>query len=117
MHWAEQHRWKRAWEEEVWGRWHEIKGRYTTYWGLMPFKQAKLTFFVFAVSPQDADNAHASFKGIIDGIVKAGIVVDDKWNNVKIASIKFISIKDKKNEHIEILIGSVKYGKPRHRNN
>jgi len=101
-HWAVRARWKDAWEQEIWGRWMESRGEWKDYSFPLPFKII-LTAHFFCIREQDYDNAIASLKGIIDGIVKAGIIKDDTYNHI-VPKVKFVPVKTKAAEHVEILI-------------
>ena len=45
----------------------------------VPLKKAKLTFVRHYWQMLDYDNLTASFKPIADGLVRAGIISDDRW--------------------------------------
>lgn len=105
-HWAVRSRWKKAWEEEIWGRWQEEKKKWTDYEFPMTEK-ALVTISIFCLKRQDEDNTYASMKGVIDGLVQAGILKDDSYDYV---STKFVHVPvtKKEAEHIEITITKYK---------
>ena len=44
--------------------------------------------------PTDPDNALASIKAAIDGLVDAGVLLDDKRTNVKLGDIDLVDVTD-----------------------
>lgn len=42
-----------------------------------PFKKVKLTLVRYSSVRPDFDNLHASFKYVVDGLVRAGVLIDD----------------------------------------
>lgn len=101
-HWAVRAAWKKAWEEEVWAVWQEEKKKWREYTFPLDFK-AQIVISIFCIIKQDEDNAMASMKGIIDGIVAIKIVGDDAYKDVKI-DIQFVPVKKKTLEHVEVHI-------------
>ena len=101
-HWAVQARWKKAWEEEIYGRWLEEKPKWKEYEFPLDFKVA-ISISVFCIKAQDEDNSYASFKGVIDGLIKCGIIKNDTIDHVT-TSLQFIPVKTRKAEHIELII-------------
>jgi len=101
MHWAEQAKWKSAWEEEVAYAWLAVKNNYSQQWKSMPYKRSLLQIFVFSIKPQDEDNSYASMKGIIDGLKKIGLIVDDDPAHLHIKLIN-VPVKTRDAEHIEL---------------
>ncbi len=101
-HWAVKAAWKKAWEEEIWGRWQEEKKNWKEYKFPM-LDKAKIVISVFCIRKQDEDNAMASMKGVIDGLVKSGIIKNDDYNCLT-SSVQFVPVKTRIAEHIEIHI-------------
>lgn len=48
----------------------------------IPFKKAKLTLTRFSTSRPDPDGLASSFKHVIDGLVRAGVIENDKFENI-----------------------------------
>lgn len=44
----------------------------------IPFKLAKVSLTRFSAREPDCDNLAASFKHVLDGLVEAGVIIDDK---------------------------------------
>ena len=109
MHWALRDKWKKAWEQEVLERWLEererIKRERPEDWlvmkDFMPFKRIHLQIIVMSIQPQDFDNSIASLKGVIDGLVKAGILLDDTLSNV-IPMVNWVKASSRNGERIEM---------------
>jgi hypothetical protein len=101
-HWAVKAAWKKAWEEEIWGRWQEEKGNHKET--KFPLEdKAVLVIYIFCVKKQDIDNAYASLKGVIDGLVKCGILANDDYNHLTM-TIEFVPVKTLDAEHLELSI-------------
>jgi hypothetical protein len=47
-----------------------------------PLERAKVTYIRRSSRPLDADNLTASFKPVQDGLVDAGVLANDKWENI-----------------------------------
>lgn len=108
MHWGNRHRWKKAWQEEVWGAYQEWKAKnfnlphMKNFLKKLPLGKAKMEIYVFTSKAQDYDNCYASMKGVIDGCVQAGIIKDDRMDCVS-PKLKVINA-NRKGEHVELLI-------------
>ncbi len=101
-HWAIRARWKKAWDQEVWGRWMEEKKKWLEYVFPLSFK-IKLDIYVHYIQAQDEDNMYAAMKGIIDGLVNCGIIKDDTMDDIT-SKIHYIPVKKRVAEHIELVI-------------
>lgn len=44
-----------------------------------PLSQYQITFTRHTIHPLDIDNLVASFKPVLDSLVRAGVIEDDKW--------------------------------------
>ena len=73
MHWAEKAKWKKAWEEEV--LWAVYKNR--KKFGKLPLQYAKVKIIFHHIKVFDKDGMYSAAKPIVDGLVKAGVIVDD----------------------------------------
>lgn len=103
MHWAQKAKWKKAWEDEVLYTWMSVRSNYLKLCEEMPFKKALLTVSFFRVRKTDEDNDYASLKPILDGLVKAKIIADDRCDHLKTNLIN-VPIAHFDAEHIELVI-------------
>lgn len=72
-----------------------------------PFKKAKLTLTRYSMRAPDYDGLVGSFKYVVDGLVKAGVIVDDKTS--VIGDSKYNWVKSKKiDQRIEVEIEPIK---------
>lgn len=101
-HWAIRSRWKKAWDEEVWGRWQEEKRNWTQYEFPLKFR-VRLDVYIFCITAQDEDNTYASLKGVIDGLVNCGIIKDDTIDDIR-TKLHHVKAVNRKAEHIELII-------------
>lgn len=74
-HWRTRHAEKSHWERRVGG---VLLGRVPSE----PLERVTVEFTRFSTSEPDFDNLVASFKPICDGLIKAGVIVDDKPSNI-----------------------------------
>ena len=70
-HWRTRAKSKKDWEDRV-------IAATITQWPKDPLTEAKLTFTRCSSSEPDFDNLVASFKPVMDGLVRARIILDDK---------------------------------------
>lgn len=69
-HWTNAHKNSKKWVSQVWMKcWHKKPE--------MPLKQAKLVLTRHTMRPPDFDGLVGSFKPVIDGLVRAGIIEND----------------------------------------
>lgn len=72
-----------------------------------PLKKAKLTLTRYSMRAPDYDGLVGSFKYVVDGLVKAGVIVDDKVS--VIGDSKYSWVKAKKvDQRIEVVIETVR---------
>ena len=96
MHWGERARWKKAWEEEVWFGALSLKSPTK-----LPAKpKVQVTLYMHEL--QDRDNAMASLKPILDGLVKVGLLKDDSPKYCTILAPKCIKVDKIKDERVVI---------------
>jgi hypothetical protein len=75
LHWRARHKENLAWEEAVgWA----VKGKLPS----APLARARLTCVRCSSVAADSDNVVAGFKPVIDALVKTGVLVNDKWENI-----------------------------------
>lgn len=68
-----------------------------------PLEKAKLILTRYSSSEPDSDNLYSSFKHIVDGLVKAHVLINDKPSNVGIPEIYWVKCKPKQGKiRIEI---------------
>ena len=95
MHWAKAAEIKRQWEADV----------YYTAYGQRPkepYKKAKVTITYFFKTKQRHDLDNYTPKFILDGLVKAHILLDDRAEYIGMAEL--IQGYDKENPRTEIII-------------
>ena len=68
-----------------------------------PFKKAKLTLTRHSTREPDYDGLVGSFKWVVDGLVKAGVIIDDKYSVIGQSEYKWIKSK-KIDQRIEVTI-------------
>lgn len=73
MHWRAKMKYVRYWHEMVW---------MVRKIPPAPLLRAKLTLTRFSSSEPDFDGLVSSFKPVIDGLVVAGVLVNDKMSNI-----------------------------------
>lgn len=71
-----------------------------------PFKKAKLVLTRFSTRAPDYDGLVGSFKYVVDGLVKAGVIVDDKVSVIGQSQYKWEKCK-KLEQRIEVTIEPV----------
>jgi Holliday junction resolvase RusA-like endonuclease len=72
-----------------------------------PFKKAKLILTRYSMREPDYDGLVGSFKYVVDGLVKAGVIVDDKFSVIGKSEYKWEKCK-KIDQRIEVSIENVK---------
>ncbi|CAK0739439.1 crossover junction endodeoxyribonuclease RusA [Azospirillaceae bacterium] len=96
--WAEAKRWLRIIETAI------IVKRLKP---VEPIKKAKVTLTRFAFGRRpDQDNLVASFKHVLDGLVKAGVIIDDSYDIIGAPEIDWASAKPKQGR-IKIIVEEV----------
>jgi hypothetical protein len=73
--WQMKHVHSKKWKREVWGRvWHKKPEH--------PLYNAKLTLTRHSSVRPDYDGLVSSFKSVIDGLVEAGVLINDRYENI-----------------------------------
>jgi hypothetical protein len=75
-HWSQERKVKAAWREYAWAKCREA--------GALRCEKARITITRYAVRDVDQDNLTACVKPILDGIVDAKVVPDDKRAHVEL---------------------------------
>lgn len=101
MHWGERQRWHDAWAEAAAFETIRVKNAARLF---HPVERIVVTVTLYTIQPQDADNAIASLKGIVDGIKNSGIVPDDDRKHVALYTTKDIRVHAKEDERTEVRI-------------
>lgn len=86
--------WKAAWAEAR--KWHRLVQEaliLTQQVPEKPFKTAKLTLTRFSSNQPDFDNLAASFKHVVDGLVKAQVLENDKIDNIGYPDVAWTKCK------------------------
>jgi hypothetical protein len=82
--------WRAAWGEAR--KWHrEVHDALVLSRQLppAPFRTARLTLVRCSLREPDADNLYASFKHVVDGLVKAGVLENDKPSNLPATVVRW----------------------------
>lgn len=103
MHWTLRANWKKAWEAEVaavclenYRSLREAKGKATT--GL-----PEVRVDLYSIQPMDQDNSYRSIKPLLDGLVKAGVIANDRRKDIKL-NVEGVEVEHKADEHVEITL-------------
>lgn len=75
MHWRKKGEYVKAWHHRVWA---SVGARKPAE----PLLRAKLTLTRFSSIEPDFDGLVSSFKAVIDGLIKCGVLADDKMSNI-----------------------------------
>jgi Holliday junction resolvase RusA-like endonuclease len=85
-------------------KWHGLVKLYLRHnVPVAPFKKAKLTLIRFSTRAPDYDGLVGSFKYVVDGLVKAGVIIDDKVSVIGHSQYKWEKCK-KLEARIEVTI-------------
>lgn len=89
-------------------KWHKLVASQIDYethkhLGGEPLKKARLTLTRHSAREPDSDNLIASFKFVVDALVKCGVLLDDKPSVIGIPTYKWEKASPK-NGHITVLI-------------
>ena len=68
----------------------------------IPLTDFHITFERFTIRPLDVDNLVASFKPILDSLVKAGVIEDDKWSGTDNIKYRQSKVSKKADQRISI---------------
>ena len=89
-------------------KWHGLVKLFLSYHKpKAPFKKAKLVLTRYSMRAPDYDGLVGSFKYVLDGLVKAGVIVDDKVSVIGQSEYKWVQAK-KVDQRIEVTIENVK---------
>lgn len=72
-----------------------------------PLKKAKLTLTRYSMRSPDYDGLVGSFKYVLDGLVKAGVIIDDKVSVIGDSKYNWVKAK-KVDQRIEVVIEAVR---------
>lgn len=72
-HWTIRKRHADKWHRLVWSKVWFVKPP-------VPLEKAKVTLTRYSTGKLDADNLRSSFKAVVDGLVKWGVIVDDNMD-------------------------------------
>ncbi len=76
-HWSSQYREAKKWKMSV-----KTAIVFHRLQPAAPFKKAKLTLIRCSSNCPDSDGLVSSFKHVVDGLVEAGVLVNDKFENI-----------------------------------
>jgi hypothetical protein len=95
-HWKTRTGVARTWKRRIWASCWHLKPD-------SPLIKAKLTLTRFSSRECDFDNLVSSFKSCIDGLVEAGILANDKRENIDQPSYLWVKAKPKQGKiHIRV---------------
>lgn len=98
MHWATKHKWKKAWEDEVYFSMMEHR----SYFKKIPIPYLKLKIIYYNVQVMDEDNLRGSVKPILDGIVNAGVIYDDSPKYLS-HTVEQVKVHKRKEQGVELI--------------
>ena len=70
-----------------------------------PFKKAKLTLTRFSSVEPDFDGLVSSFKPVIDGLIKCGVLENDKMSNIGKPDYRWEKVKPKQGKIVVTIEG------------
>jgi hypothetical protein len=102
FHWAIKSKWNNSWKEEV--LWTIYKNR--KKFGKFPIINPKITIELHAVHLMDKDGSYRACKPILDGLVDAGVIIDDsnKYLNPNDYHVTQKKVKHFNEEKVVIII-------------
>lgn len=74
---------------------------------LKPVQKAKVTIWRYSSGTLDRDNMFFTFKPIVDGLVEAGVIQDDGFDQVKELYPYQIKIKRTEKPRVEVLVEEI----------
>jgi len=81
-----------------------VRLTYRAYFCRRPWTPADPYVSSYGYRPKDADNFVASMKSALDGLVAAGLVVDDNAERVELGTPSITWLPDFEGERVEVLI-------------
>lgn len=72
-----------------------------------PIQKAKVTIWRYSSGTLDRDNMFFTFKPIVDGLVEAGVIQDDGFDQVKELYPHQIKIKRTEKPRVEVLVEEI----------
>lgn len=72
-----------------------------------PLTSYQIIFTRFTIRPLDIDNLVASFKPVLDSLVRSGVIEDDKWEMSEFIRYKQVKVKTKLEQKITSEIKSL----------
>jgi hypothetical protein len=97
-HWSHQYREATKWKKAV-----LMAANENQLIPIEPFAKAKLTLVRFSSSSPDSDGLVSSFKHLIDGLVEAGILANDKFENIGMPDYKWEKCPPKKGKVVIVV--------------
>ena len=104
-HWAIRHKSKKEWEARVFNA---VRGNLPS----KPLVRARLRFTRCSAAQPDFDNLVASFKPIMDGLITAGIIEDDKPSVIG-SPVYLHELARPKQGKVRVVVESVEDGEDR----
>lgn len=72
-----------------------------------PIQKARITLTRYSSGTLDRDNMYFTFKPIVDGLVRAGVIIDDGFDQVKELHPHQVKIKRTEQRKIEVLVEEI----------
>lgn len=98
-HWAVKLKESRYWIDAVGYR---VKGRLPP----IPLLRAQIKLIRCSSNPPDADGLVSSFKAVVDGLTRAGVLADDKMSNIGFPNFEWRKGKPKCG-YIEVIVNEI----------
>jgi Holliday junction resolvase RusA-like endonuclease len=67
-----------------------------------PLTSYQITFVRHTIRPLDIDNLVASFKPVLDSLVRSGVIEDDKWEMSEFIKYRQVKVKTKKDQRVSV---------------
>lgn len=100
MHWRVKHISHKLWSEHV------LKASISPWQGSWPLPNPKLTLTLKGLKEPDFDNLVSRWKPVIDGLVKSGIIQDDKLSVIGQPEFRWVKVHKLVDQGIEIVVES-----------
>lgn len=97
MHWMKRNKHSHYWYEYIANETRKLKPK-------EPLRYAKITLVRYSPRTLDFDGAIGSFKVIVDGLKRAGIILDDRWDYVGAWCLDQVKAKEQK---IKVIVEEV----------
>jgi len=100
LHWAQRRAWKQKWFEQVWAEVQIIKPKFKFE---LPLQKAAVTVILRTCHDIDRDNAYTAAKPIVDGLVYAGLIIDDRQEFLDL-EVKTLKVRHLDEQGVDVKI-------------